>query len=177
MVAATALGLCACDSDHVHVYGQEVIREATCYSEGEVRLVCLECGDVRTIVMPIVPHSFTVWEVVTEVTCNEDGLWKRRCTMCGLQQTGEIPARGHDWGEWEIQEATCEMSGLMVHKCTRCEETEARIIGALGHLFDTAFTIDKHPTKTQDGQRSRHCLRPGCNAVTDVEIIHRLGGD
>lgn len=173
--AAVTVGLCACDSDHVHVYGQEVVKEATCYSEGEVRLVCMECGDVRTITMPVVPHSFTVWEVVNEATCTESGLWTRECTMCKMEQEGIIPARGHEYGEWKIEEPTCELNGSMLRVCARCGQGEGRVIGALGHAFSETYTVDKHPTMTEDGQRSRHCIHPGCDAVTDIEVIPRLG--
>lgn len=174
---AMMLGLCACDSDHVHVYSQDVITEATCKSGGKVRLVCQQCGDTRMIDMPVVPHSFTVWEVETEVSCTGEGLWTRHCTMCGLEQTGVIPARGHQWGEWKIEEATCETKGMMSRSCNNCSEKEVEVIEALGHVFSSTFTIDKHPTKTEDGMRSRHCMREGCNARTDEEVIPKLAGN
>lgn len=173
---AMALGLCACDSDHVHVYSQNVIEEATCYSEGKVMLVCAHCGDTRNITIPIVPHSFTVWEVKADASCTGEGIWKRHCTMCGLEQTGEIPARGHQWGDWVIEEATCTAKGVMSRSCTTCGEKEVEVLEALGHAFSNEFTIDKHPTMTEDGLRSRHCLREGCNARTDEEVIPKLAG-
>lgn len=177
MAVAMTLGLCACDSDHVHVYGQEVILEATCHSEGKVKLVCLKCGDTRDIVMPVVPHSFSVWEVIENVTCTQNGLWKRHCTMCGLEQTGEIPARGHAWTDWKIVEPTCEERGSMTRICESCQEKEVEIINPLGHVFSGEFTIDKHPTLTEEGERSRHCLREGCRERADIEVIPKLGGN
>lgn len=40
------------------------------------------------------------------------------------------------------------------------------------HNFDTKFTIDVSPTCTEEGSQSRHCLTPGCDGKTDVQVIN-----
>lgn len=43
------------------------------------------------------------------------------------------------------------------------------------HSFDEAFTVDRQPTCTVDGSRSRHCAY--CEQTTDVTAIDALGHD
>ncbi len=41
----------------------------------------------------------------------------------------------------------------------------------LGHIFADTPTVDKEATADEPGIQSRHCLREGCQAVTDVQEI------
>ena len=43
------------------------------------------------------------------------------------------------------------------------------------HCFDEAFTVDRQPTCTVDGSKSRHCVY--CEQTTDVTAIDALGHD
>ncbi len=44
-----------------------------------------------------------------------------------------------------------------------------------GHNIDEEFTVDKEPTCTEDGQKSKHCA--DCDLIVDVTVIPALGHD
>lgn len=44
-----------------------------------------------------------------------------------------------------------------------------------GHVFSEEWTVDKEPTCTEPGLKSRHCTNPGCMARTDEQEIPAKG--
>ena len=58
-------------------------------------------------------------------------------------------------------------------KCKNCGEEYTDIIPALGHDFADEFTVDKEPTCTEDGSKSKHCSR--CDEKDEVTAIPALG--
>lgn len=79
----------------------------------------------------------------------------------------------HSYGEWSVvKEATCTEKGVEHRLCSICGAEETREIEALGHEFSEYFTVDKAPTVTEEGSKSRHCVR--CDEVTDVTVIAKL---
>ncbi len=76
--------------------------------------------------------------------------------------------------DWVIgDEATCVTDGSYLQECIICGKIlETEVITALGHDYSSEYTVDKQPTYTSVGSKSRHCSR--CDAKTDVTAIEKL---
>ena len=59
--------------------------------------------------------------------------------------------------------------------CTEEINKTDTVIKALGHDWESDYTIDKEPTETEDGQKSIHCSR--CDDVKDIVVIPATGGN
>ena len=59
-----------------HTYEQEVVKEASCTSEGIVKYICSVCGDVKTIYVDKTRHDF--------------GDNEKQCKICGLQNPNYV---------------------------------------------------------------------------------------
>ena len=76
----------------------------------------------------------------------------------------------------EAVEPTCTESGLTEGKvCKDCKKVLAsrEKVSALGHKYSTEWTIDKEVSCTEDGSKSRHCIR--CDAKIDDVVIPAKG--
>ena len=75
---------------------------------------------------------------------------------------------------FEAQEPTCTEIGWDSYEtCIRCEYTTYKERTALGHNYETQFTIDKEPTCTEKGSKSYHCLR--CQSISQITEIPANG--
>lgn len=80
--------------------------------------------------------------------------------------------------------ATCTEPGWKeIGVCDICgqhysyqNDTE-NVIPALGHSFSEEYTVDKPATCTEKGEKSKHCINPGCEEREDVQKIDALGHD
>lgn len=92
----------------------------------------------------------------------------------------------HSYGDWQsATAATCTNAGTVAHKdCSVCGKHFNEIGGeigsivdstapALGHDFATEFTVDREPSCTDSGSKSKHCSR--CSEKTEVTEIAALG--
>ena len=83
----------------------------------------------------------------------------------------------------EAKAATCTEDGWKeVGVCEVCGEhysypTEENKLTASGHAWKENYDVDKEPTCTEAGSKSRHCANEGCNETTDVQEIKALGHD
>ena len=74
----------------------------------------------------------------------------------------------HKFGEWQtIHTAGCTTEGVRTHNCTVCGHNAQENIPALGHSFETNWTIDREATELLAGLMTRHCTGAGCDKVTD----------
>ena len=74
--------------------------------------------------------------------------------------------------------ATCTETGIKTYTATFkngafAKQTTTSTIPALGHDFNTDYTIDKNPTHTEDGSKSQHCKR--CGAKQNIISISATG--
>ncbi len=178
-----------CNASHIedipmtgHNYASVTTKEPTCTEDGVLTHTCQNagCGHTYTSVLPSNgSHDFKA-EVLMEPTCTEDGAMQYTCqrASCGLTTVEPIPNKGgHQWGVWALEkESTCTVQGTDIRACLVCGETEQRNRDLLPHDFEAEFTIDRKPTGTVEGIKSRHCK--DCTAVTDVTNMgyctHRL---
>lgn len=75
----------------------------------------------------------------------------------------------------EAVPATCTEAGRTEGRhCSQCGEVlqKPEIIPALGHEWDSDYTVDKEPTMEKEGEKSIHCSR--CEARKNERPIPRL---
>lgn len=148
-------------------------KEATCEEEGELHYECKNgCGIPKIEFIPRTDHDFSSDEQVTPATCTEKGERKVKCSICGKEKTTVLAALGHKYDEEGsvVTNATCEEDGLRKYTCERCNKDITEPIKAFGHDYG-GFVVDVPSTLTEDGQKSRHCTRQGCDSVIDVTKI------
>ena len=81
--------------------------------------------------------------------------------------------KNHKYGEWKIvKQATCTKKGQEKRVCKTCGKTEYRDIDLKEHSWDTEWTIDKEPSKKEEGTKSYHCLE--CDARNNITIIEKI---
>ncbi|MBQ9015136.1 MAG: RICIN domain-containing protein [Firmicutes bacterium] len=110
----------------------------------------------------IVPHSWANYYVGDAVsfTVSEAAA---ACTHSNTELRGKVSA-------------TCTAAGYTGDKyCKDCGEliTKGSAVPAKGHAWSSEYTIDKEPTCTADGSKSRHC--ENCDEVSDVTVIPAAG--
>ena len=141
--------------------------EPTCTEEGSESIHCNRCDEIKNVrAIAKIPHSFTDWVILKEANCTETGQKEHTCTVCGEKETEEIPIT-HEYGEAIVlQEPTCTKAGLQERECSICHYIESEEIPALGHKWNTKYSIDKKATYTATGLKSIHCsvcdkIKPG----------------
>ena len=123
-----------------------------------------------------VEHIASGWIIDEDATCTSYGSKHKECTICGeVLETESISPTGHSYSEWFVMEdPTCDAPGYEERCCLNadCDFHEERDISVLGHDYSTEYTVDKKPTYTSAGSKSKHCSR--CDAKTDVTAIEKL---
>lgn len=102
----------------------------------------------------------------------------------GVTAACEVTRHKHDLVKTDAVPATCEETGVRAYwTCSTCKEmfsdsngnysiTEPQIAPALGHYYDSYYTIDKPASCSEEGLKSIHCIRSGCGAVKpDSEVV------
>ena len=163
-----------------HRYGTwKTEKAATCTAEGLQSRTCTVCADRMTRTVAMKPHDFNAWKDIRRATCIEGGRRERTCKNCDYTEIKEttINANAHVVGSdiHVVKEATCDSWGEKEYTCELCHNTVSVPIPMIHHIFADEVVIDKLPTCTEAGSRSRHCTREGCNGRTDIETIEPTG--
>ena len=152
-----------------HNYGSWVTTTAaTCTAAGVQTKTCSRCNDKQTQSINALGHSWnTDYTIDTPATCTTAGSKSIHCSRCNAIQSGTsqtIAALGHNYGNWvTTTAATCTAAGVQTKTCSRCNAKQTQSINALGHSWNTDYTIDTPATCTTAGSKSIHCSR--CNAI------------
>ncbi len=112
-------------------------------------------------------HKFSEWQTTIPATCLKKGERVRTCTICGEKETEVINECGSTLVSDPSKDspATCTTWGYNNYrKCTVCGNVYG-LVPPLGHTYSNEYTTDKEPTCTEEGQRSIHCTREGCNDI------------
>ena len=164
-----------------HEWGEgKETKAPTCTEAGEKTYTCTRCNATKTEAIEALGHAYSEeWTVDKEATCEEAGSKSHHCTRPGCDSKSDvtvIEALGHEWGEGkETKAPTCTEAGEKTYTCTRCNATKTEAIAALGHNYDTEWTVDKEATTTETGSKSHHCKV--CGNKTDVTIIPMIKAD
>ena len=145
-----------------------VTTEPTCSAKGVAERSC-SCGAEEKLPIKEMGHK-TVSHEAKAPTCTEIG-WAayEACSRCEHSTYVEIPAVGHKSVIDAAVDATCSETGLTEGShCSVCSEviTAQETVPTTEHSFSEEWTVDKAPTKTENGSKSRHCAN--CDANTDV---------
>ena len=161
-----------------HEWGEgKETKAPTCTEAGEKTYTCTRCNATKTEAIEALGHAYSdEWTVDKEATCEEAGSKSHHCTRPGCDSKTDvtvIEALGHEWGEGkETKAPTCTEAGEKTYTCTRCDKTKTEAIAALGHNYDTEWTVDKEATTTETGSKSHHCKVCGNKAdVTTIPMI------
>lgn len=123
-----------------------------------------------TVTLAVHAHVYGEWTVDKAPTCTENGSRSKKCALCDDIAKENVSALGHDITQHKAKPSTCTENGWNAYEnCSRCDYTTYAEIAAGGHHFATDFTVDKSPTCTEKGSRSRHCLN--CEEKTEVTEI------
>jgi Zn ribbon nucleic-acid-binding protein len=109
-----------------HDYGDCKVIAATCTQNGKKEYVCSVCGEIKTEILPQIPHTFTSWTERIHPSCTVDGESFRQCSSCGLVEKRKIDKLGHKFGQWQKNE-----QGIEVRHCLNCGYTETDKIAFL----------------------------------------------
>lgn len=74
-----------------HNWAREVVKAATCTTNGEVLWTCTLCGTKKTMEIIASGHRWGEWEVIRESTAIEEGWQQRTCKICGMHDDEMIP--------------------------------------------------------------------------------------
>ena len=116
------------DSTHVHQYADsDVVKEATCTSEGYKLKKCSKCGAEEMERIGKKDHTW-VQSKHQDATCVEGGYTEYKCSACGETKRDEISATGkhHFTVVKEVVTPTYTSEGYTIYKCETCDETEKR---------------------------------------------------
>ena len=160
-----------------HDYVQTaVVAEPTCTAGGTVMMTCVRCGSAKNQAVAARGHQ-KVYDVVTPPTCTAPGTSSgAHCAVCGkeLEKAGTIPPTGHTVAAQDVLQApTCTTAGRARGHCSVCGVQQEVSLPALGHDFETKWTVDKAPTCTAQGEQSHHCTR--CGKRQNVTVLPRKG--
>ena len=76
-----------------HSYGKgELVKAATCSSEGKMRYTCQVCGYEKTESIPVKAHNF-IWRKVSGATVFQAERQEGTCSLCGKKQTRNYGSR------------------------------------------------------------------------------------
>lgn len=103
-----------------------------------------------------------------------EGLYCKDCGDFICSELLDLGSGEHSYGKWTtVRSATCTADGLRKKCCKICSDTVTDTINK-GHIFASAFTVDKPSSCVKAGSKSRHCTRSGCSARTDVTSVPML---
>ena len=163
---------------HTEVIDQAVA--ATCTEKGKTEgKHCSACNEILITQndTPALGHTEVIDQAVA-ATCTEKGKTEgKHCRVCNeilIAQT-DTAALGHDKVHHAEKAATCTEIGWNAYDtCNRCDYTTYEEKAALGHDFETDFSVDKEPTVTEKGSKSKHCSRCGEKAeVTEIPMLEK----
>ena len=160
-----------------HSFTSPVVTEATCTEKGFSTHTCNICYYYYVDTYVDAKGHTIVEDAQKAATCLETGLTAgTHCSVCNevlvVQET--IPALGHDLIDHDAKKPDCTENGWDEYQtCSRCDYTSYSEIPATGHIFASAFTVDREATCLQEGIKSKHCSI--CDAVTDETAIPAKG--
>ncbi|MCH5198279.1 MAG: hypothetical protein J1E34_05165 [Oscillospiraceae bacterium] len=164
-------------------YSQTVIKEATCYAEGEMKYTCTICGEYSyTEMINKTPHTVVIDEAVA-ATCTKTGLSEgKHCSVCNeviikQEVTEKLP---HNYIAATVKPdalkstAGCETPAVYYYSCSVCgdvEHNDAHTFTngeANGHSF--VWVTDKEATCGATGIKHEVCSDCGVKRSENTEI-------
>ena len=84
---------------HAHYWDDGVVTTQPTYTSTGIRTyTCMECGDTKTAVEPVIPHNHVYIDTVIPADCVYAGYTLHKCDLCGSSYTDNIKSNlGHNW--------------------------------------------------------------------------------
>lgn len=169
------------ESFDIPAYGHDYIKaidsqEATCTESGYYHVVCSRCHSESAELIPALGHDFTEMTIVKKPTCTSGGNGIHECKRCGMVEEVELLEADHTPVTERNIQPTCTKDGLKGKKhCSVCNEVidEGKVIPKLAHSYGS-WRLEKQPTTSKTGLRSRECTRCG---YLDIEVIPKIRYD
>ena len=145
-----------------HIIIQVAAQAPTCTEDGwEAYEYCPNCDYTTQVIIPALNHRKARVGEYIPATCTtngrEGGIYCYDCNTW-LEEAQEIPALGHSEINHQAKDPTCTAIGWDAYvTCSRCDYTTYAEKSALGHDYNTEFTIDIEPTCAETGSKSKHC--------------------
>ena len=141
-----------------HVYTEMVTKEAT-HSEDGIKTYTCECGYGYEVPIPALQHIKVNGGTKD---CHS------KCSDCGAVLEDEI---SHSYTTTVLLEPTCTADGTKRLVCA-CGYEYLELIPALGHDYANEYSVDREPTCTEVGSKSRHCVRcESKSGATQIPMI------
>ncbi len=154
-----------------------IVTEPTCMTEGEKQKECIRCDYKEVELLSATRHEMQEVGRV-EASCTVDGVITKECSKCKIKEDVIIEAKGHGVTYQVITlEPTPESEGSYEERCSICDEVLATgTIEKIALEYEKEFTVDKEPTCTESGSKSRHCIIKGYeNLKIEITEISPLG--
>ena len=151
-----------------HNYEVEIVKEATCSEDGEMKFTCSMCGDTyKEVIAKTGKHEYE--ETVTkEPTCTENGEKTLTCKNCPDTLAEEIRATGHEYESKVTKEVTCTEEGELTYTCKKCGDTYTETVTATGHT-EEEWQMTKKSGMFKKGLKEQVCA--SCGEVINTEVI------
>ena len=159
---------------HNYASAYTIDKKATCTEAGSKSQHCSRCSAKQNVTsIPATGHKYgtpTYTWSNDKSTCTA----KRVCT----NNASHIETETVNSTNAITKNATCTETGIKTYTATFkngafAKQITTSTIPALGHDFNTDYTIDKNPTHTEDGSKSQHCKR--CGAKQNIISISATG--
>ena len=143
-------------------------------------LVCETCGETVTP-GKVIPANHTHTMEITnkkDATCTATGYTgDSTCSVCGYFVKGIVtPIKSHVITT-TVVDPKCTEGGYTIDECNNCDyERKHANTDALGHNWDTEWTVGKQVSCTEDGEQYKNCSR--CDEKQKETIKsegHKLG--
>jgi len=168
----------ALSSEHNHSFDgtTEVLKEATCNTDGTQRVYCSFpiCSEFTEQTIPAKGHTPGEETVTVEVTCKAPGESVIKCTVCGEElEKKTLTKLNHTYERWVLtKEPTCKEKGQSSCTCKVCGYTITRTEPVSGHT-EGEWHVTKEPSCLEEGKKEVKCTV--CDKVLKEETVPATG--
>lgn len=161
MTTSLAVGIAACEEEHVHTYGTTWSKDETNHWYGCTDATCtLEIGKAA--------HEWNEGEVTTAPTETDTGVKTYTCVVCDATKTESVAALGHVHTAATVWSKDATQHWHACTNGTTCTEK----LDAAAHTWDEG-TVTTPATEDAEGVTTYTCTVEGCGA-TKTEAIAKL---
>ncbi len=143
----------------VHIFTNQVVREATCSDTGEGINICDLCGHSEPCEYELKEHQYGQSTTTVKATCAKEGKKESTCIQCGHVKTEAIAVLAHSWGE-----ASCNTK----RTCTVCGQKDSKTVA---HQYVT--TENSSPGSGFAGISTQKCEKCGVEKTTYIGNVYK----
>jgi hypothetical protein len=147
--------------------------EPTCDKDGSVaHYVCSDCSKyvdkngniIDNIIIDKLGHDYG------NCISNQDGTHYKTCNNDNAHEL-----KSNCLLEWVVTKEAGDSAGEKIGTCKECGYEVVEVIPPVHDCVFGDFIIDKAPTCTESGEKSKHCANEICNERTEITVIDPTG--